>query len=367
MAAAAAITAAGALGASILGGIFSSSSQRSANQTNLEIAKETNQQNKELFNQQLAWAEDMWNKTNEWNSPQNQMAMLRKAGINPALGSEWQTTSQPGTPSAPTMQGATMQPVDYSWIGNSINTGVNAFYNNNLTNEVTRKTSGEAMQAKVKAELDAHALKYNLMKIINDSESSGYAKEQARIELSILNRTQDYSVRQAEWQTKIMAKEYEKAINDIAESELRQEAQRIANQYAPDLAEAQLKQYHANVAAAYAAARNSDAQAVVAAAQKALVDLQSEGVRLSNQEKDNIMDAIIDKAWNEADNSFWNAAHAKKVFNGGYIGAAFPDMPGANNPSNREELGTYDRFKKHQYQSRSRNTRSRQLGSSGVR
>ena len=115
MALAAGIAAGGAVLGSVIGGLFSSKSQSSANSTNLQIARETNAQNKELFNQQLSWAEDMWNKTNEWNSPQNQMAMLRKAGINPALGSEWQTTAQPGTPSVPTMLGATVQPVDYSW------------------------------------------------------------------------------------------------------------------------------------------------------------------------------------------------------------------------------------------------------------
>lgn len=293
-----------AAGASVLGsvlsGIFGSSSQRSANQTNLEIARETNAQNKELFNQQLAWAEDMWNKTNEWNSPKNQMDMLRKAGINPALGSEWQTTSQPGTPSAPQMQGATMNPVDYSWIGNSVTTGVNAYYNNSLTNEITRKTSAEAAQAKVKAELDTHALKYNLMKIMNDADASGYAKEQAKIQLDILNRTQEYSVRQAEWQTKIMEQEYEKAVNDIAESQLRQEAQRIANQYAPQLAEAQLKQFHANVAAAYAAAKASDASAMLSAANAAVADLQGEGIKIDNRQKRMIASSIISEAQERA-------------------------------------------------------------------
>ena len=60
----------------LLGGLFGSSSQRSANETNLQIARETNQQNRELFNQQLAWQEDMWNKTNAYNDPSHQVEPL---------------------------------------------------------------------------------------------------------------------------------------------------------------------------------------------------------------------------------------------------------------------------------------------------
>ena len=268
---------------SVLGGLFSSSSQSKTNATNLQIARETNAQNKELFNQQLAFAQDMWEKTNEWNSPQNQMAMLRKAGINPALGSEWQTTAQPGTPSAPTMQGATMQPVDYSWIGNSINTGINAYYQNRLTDASTQKVQHEAASAKVNAELETYAMKYNLMKIINDAHTSKWLKEQARLSMELMNRTQEDQVRQASWQTKIQEKTYEETIQRIAESKLRQRAQEIANEYAPKLNDWQLKQFHASVSNLFAAARNQDAQAVESHARKCLTDLQASGQKLSNQ------------------------------------------------------------------------------------
>ena len=68
----------------IIGGWLSSKSQRSANTINRDMQRETNAQNERLFNQNLAWQEDMWNKTNEYNSPSNQIELLRKAGINPA-------------------------------------------------------------------------------------------------------------------------------------------------------------------------------------------------------------------------------------------------------------------------------------------
>ena len=61
-------------GASLLGGLFSSYGQSSANATNLKIAQATFNHNRE-----------MWNLENEYNTPKNQMARYREAGLNPNL------------------------------------------------------------------------------------------------------------------------------------------------------------------------------------------------------------------------------------------------------------------------------------------
>lgn len=62
-------------GASNLGsGLFGYFGQKKANETNLKIAREANAANL-----------DLWNKTNEYNSPAMQMARYKEAGLNPAL------------------------------------------------------------------------------------------------------------------------------------------------------------------------------------------------------------------------------------------------------------------------------------------
>lgn len=58
----------------VLGGLFSSAGQRSANRTNIQLARE-----------QRDWNEMMWNKQNVYNSPQAQIERMRAAGLNPAL------------------------------------------------------------------------------------------------------------------------------------------------------------------------------------------------------------------------------------------------------------------------------------------
>ena len=72
-------------GASALGSLLGFGSSMSANRSNLKIARETNELNRQMFNRQLAFQEDMWNKTNEYNLPANQVQRLLAAGINPAF------------------------------------------------------------------------------------------------------------------------------------------------------------------------------------------------------------------------------------------------------------------------------------------
>lgn len=79
------IGAAIAAGASILGGVLGSRSQKKTNDKNMELAKYQNawqaQENEKAYQRNL----EMWNLQNAYNSPTQQMARLRSAGLNPNL------------------------------------------------------------------------------------------------------------------------------------------------------------------------------------------------------------------------------------------------------------------------------------------
>ncbi|QRV61898.1 DNA pilot protein [Microvirus sp.] len=102
----------GSAGSSLLGGIFGASSQSSANSTNLNAVRETNEANYKIaqmnneFNEKqtdkvLAWQRKQWEDTNTYNSAPSQVARLRAAGLNPYLmangGSAGSSTAQSGT------------------------------------------------------------------------------------------------------------------------------------------------------------------------------------------------------------------------------------------------------------------------------
>ena len=72
-----------AAGASLAGNAIGASSQSSTNETSKEIAEMNNQFNAEQAQLNRDWQERMWNKNNEYNSPN---AMISR-GLNPFIGS----------------------------------------------------------------------------------------------------------------------------------------------------------------------------------------------------------------------------------------------------------------------------------------
>lgn len=114
----------GSIGGSLLGGIFGSKSQSSANATNLRIAQMNNEFNERMLEKQIAynrenqsvqnqWSEDMYNK---YNSPEAQVEQMKKAGINPytqgnsPIGAN-QTSAQAGAINPPTATPVQVRPV----------------------------------------------------------------------------------------------------------------------------------------------------------------------------------------------------------------------------------------------------------------
>lgn len=91
-------------GASLLNGIIGSFSQKSANDTNVMLARESRDWQSAENEKARQFQKDMWNLQNEYNSPANQMALYQKAGINPLLiGQNNGPSSAAGSSGTPSM------------------------------------------------------------------------------------------------------------------------------------------------------------------------------------------------------------------------------------------------------------------------
>ena len=112
-------------GANLLGNIFGSKSNASANKTNLKIAQMNNEWNYKMFQEQMAYNEKMWNKDNEYNTAAQQAQRLREAGLNPSMVMSGQNAGTAGSaggvtpPSASQVSVNPYQP-DFSGIGNAM-------------------------------------------------------------------------------------------------------------------------------------------------------------------------------------------------------------------------------------------------------
>nr|DAH63061.1 MAG TPA: DNA pilot protein VP2 [Microviridae sp.] len=124
----AAIQGGSAILGSVLGGIFGSKSQNSANAANLQINRENNAFNERMMQKQLDYNTDMWNKQNAYNTPSAQVQRLKEAGLNPYLmmsnGNQIGTASSANSASMASASGnPNMQAYDPS---SGISNGVNA-------------------------------------------------------------------------------------------------------------------------------------------------------------------------------------------------------------------------------------------------
>jgi hypothetical protein len=134
---------------SLLGGLFGSGAQSSANRTNLQIARETNQMQYQMFQEQNAFNERMYNQMQQYNTPAAQMQRYQEAGINPyiAAGNVQSGNAQSALQSAQPLplHTAQVQPVDafkdsFSQIGNVIS----QYAQNELALSQAQKNRAEA-------------------------------------------------------------------------------------------------------------------------------------------------------------------------------------------------------------------------------
>lgn len=170
-------------GASLLGNLFgglsSGAAQRSANATNLQIAQMNNQRQYQMFQEQNAFNERMYNQMQQYNTPAAQMQRYADAGINPyiAAGNVQTGNVQSALQSAPApqMQAAQVQPVTGPGdammnAGAQISSIVGQYAQNALALAQAKKTEAEANWVdRLNA---ANVLKLNSSSRLDDGQSS---------------------------------------------------------------------------------------------------------------------------------------------------------------------------------------------------
>ena len=178
-------------GASLLGSALGFGSQKKTNKANMELAKYQNewqsQENEKAYQRNL----QMWNLQNEYNSPTQQMARLRSAGLNPNLvyGSGVTGNSAGSTPQ--------YQPADIKRAELSPYRG----WNQGLTDAVSNFLAFRSNRAQVE-NMEAQNSLIRQQTATEATRQANIAASTARSEfdLSQANRLKDVSVSMAEAQ-----------------------------------------------------------------------------------------------------------------------------------------------------------------------
>ena len=138
--------------------IINAFSQGFANRTNVEMTRETNETNeainqanitaaKQMFNQQMAYNYDMWQKQNEYNSPSAQKERLKAAGINPYAMLDGGSAGTAGSSTAPSYSQPSMipmQPGHVDPVRVSLGDEINMVQGYKMSNAQVDKTRAEA-------------------------------------------------------------------------------------------------------------------------------------------------------------------------------------------------------------------------------
>lgn len=178
-------------GASLVGSLLGNRSQNKTNKANMELAKYQNewqsQENEKAYQRNL----QMWNLQNEYNSPTQQMARLRSAGLNPNLvyGSGVTGNSAGSTPQ--------YQPADIKRAELSSYRG----WNQGLTDAVSNFLAFRSNRAQVE-NMEAQNSLIRQQTATEATRQANIAASTARSEfdLSQANRLKDVSVSMAEAQ-----------------------------------------------------------------------------------------------------------------------------------------------------------------------
>lgn len=267
-----------AAGASLAGNAIGASSQNKTNETSKEIAEMNNKFNAEQAQLQRDWQEDMWNKNNEYNSPQ----ALISRGLNPYIGSNVGA----GVSKAPASGGASASssPLpslqafrpDFSDVGSAL------------------ASMAQARASMINAEQNASLTPYKIDQIRGDTDyrniavgASGYWNKSTGRESALLDQSKEYQ--------ELKNMEFAGRLTKAQEAQilLDSEAQQVLNKYLDEQQQADLFIKGQTLANLFAQGALTEAQYKTEMTKAVKLTVETNGLRIQNRIASETADSLI--------------------------------------------------------------------------
>lgn len=317
----------GVLG-SLVGGIFGSASQNSANKTNMHIAQMNNEFNERMMQKQMNYNTDMWNKQNEYNAPSAQVARLKAAGLNPYLmmsGSNGNLGSASSANSAnmasssgnPNMQAYNPQ--------SAIDSGVNAV-GGAIANYISaKKAEGEL----AKMQFENQLLAEQVRSVAKDNEYKSLMNDEILRGYKFDNYTKAADYESKLWSNRYQQETYNSDVNikrlqeqnlynsnvlqgltSLQMSLQNKQLQNDINAF-PQRLRAELNEAYARSFAAFASGKASLSQSALNFKLAVTETLKQRGIHYDNTVKLRSINSLVKTAQYTASQAKWNAERAK--------------------------------------------------------
>lgn len=258
----------------------------SSNSKNMQINKMNNEFNALEAEKARKYQTEMWNKTNEWNSPKNIRKRLQEAGYNPYLGMDSSNvgTAQSVGSSSPASAASPIQnnPLQFDGIQNALSTAIqmdNAtkVSNAEVSNLQGQKSLSDAKAADTLSNIDWYKLTPEYR---NWLQTTGMSRAQLSF------NTDRQNLENMQWINKIQRAQR----TDIL---LSNEAKGIINKYLDSSQSLQLKMMANQSFQAFAAGRLSLQQAKTEITKQLMNMADTEGKKISNRIASETADQLI--------------------------------------------------------------------------
>lgn len=268
---------------SLVGNIFGT---KSSNSQNMKINKMNNEFNAREAEKARQYQTEMWNKANEWNSPENIRKRLQKAGYNPYLGMDSSNvgTAQSAGSSSPASAASPIQnnPLQFDGIQNALSTAIqmdNAtkVSNAEVSNLQGQKSLSDAKAADTLSNIDWYKLTPEYR---NWLQTTGMSRAQLSF------NTDRQNLENMQWINKIQRAQR----TDIL---LSNEAKGIINKYLDSSQSLQLKMMANQSFQAFASGRLSLQQCKTEVTKQLMNMADTEGKKISNRIASETADQLI--------------------------------------------------------------------------
>lgn len=268
---------------SLIGNIFGT---KSSNSQNMKINRMNNEFNAREAEKARQYQTEMWNKTNEWNSPENVRKRLQGAGYNPYLGlySSNVGTAQSAGSSSPASAAPPIQnnPIQFDGFQNALSTAIQMSNSTKVSNAEASNLQGQKGLADAQAAATLSGIDW--YKFTPEYRNWLQTTGMARAQLSF--NTDKQNLENMQWVNKLQRVQR----TDIL---LSNQAKGIINKYLDSSQSLQLKLLANQSFQAFASGRLSLQQCKTEVTKQLMNMAETEGKKISNKIASETADELI--------------------------------------------------------------------------
>ena len=268
---------------SLIGNIFGT---KSSNSQNMKINRMNNEFNAREAEKARQYQTEMWNKTNEWNSPENVRKRLKGAGYNPYLGLDSSNvgTAQSAGSSSPASAAPPIQnnPIQFDGFQNALSTAIQMSNSTKVSNAEANNLQGQKGLADAQAAATLSGIDW--YKFTPEYRNWLQTTGMSRAQLSF--NTDKQNLENMQWVNKLQRAQR----TDIL---LSNQAKGIINKYLDSSQSLQLKLLANQSFQAFASGRLSLQQCKTEVTKQLMNMAETEGKKISNKIASETADELI--------------------------------------------------------------------------